>query len=46
MNLAGRAALITGGTRIGSAIATALAARGVDVALSYHHSTEKADNSS
>jgi len=43
MNLAGRAALITGGTRIGSAIATALAARGVDVALSYHHSKEKAD---
>ena len=43
MQLAGRAALITGGTRIGSAIATALAARGVDVALSYHQSREKAD---
>ena len=43
MNLAGRAALITGGTRIGAAIAIALAARGVDVALSYHHSKEKAD---
>ena len=43
MNLAGRAALITGGTRIGSSIAIALAARGVDVALSYHHSQEKAE---
>jgi NAD(P)-dependent dehydrogenase (short-subunit alcohol dehydrogenase family) len=43
MHLAGRAALITGGTRIGSSIATALAARGVDVALSYHHSKEKAE---
>jgi NAD(P)-dependent dehydrogenase (short-subunit alcohol dehydrogenase family) len=43
MDLAGRAALITGGTRIGSAIATALAARGVDVTLSYHHSKEKAE---
>lgn len=43
MELAGRAALITGGTRIGSSIATALAARGVDVALSYHHSKEKAE---
>ena len=43
MDLAGRAALITGGTRIGSAIATALAARGVDVALSYHQSKEKAE---
>jgi NAD(P)-dependent dehydrogenase (short-subunit alcohol dehydrogenase family) len=43
MDLAGRAALITGGTRIGSSIAIALAARGVDVALSYHHSKEKAE---
>jgi NAD(P)-dependent dehydrogenase (short-subunit alcohol dehydrogenase family) len=43
MDLAGRAALITGGTRIGSAIATALAARGVDVALIYHQSREKAE---
>lgn len=43
MDLAGRAALITGGTRIGSSIATALAARGVDVALSYHQSKEKAE---
>lgn len=43
MQLAGRAALITGGTRIGSSIASALAARGVDVALSYHHSKEKAE---
>jgi NAD(P)-dependent dehydrogenase (short-subunit alcohol dehydrogenase family) len=43
MHLEGRAALITGGTRIGSSIATALAARGVDVALSYHHSKEKAE---
>jgi NAD(P)-dependent dehydrogenase (short-subunit alcohol dehydrogenase family) len=43
MHLEGRAALITGGTRIGSSIASALAARGVDVALSYHHSKEKAE---
>ena len=43
MQLAGRAALITGGTRIGSSIAIALAARGVDVALSYHHSKDKAE---
>jgi NAD(P)-dependent dehydrogenase (short-subunit alcohol dehydrogenase family) len=43
MDLAGRAALITGGTRIGSSIATALAARGVDVALTYHQSKEKAE---
>jgi NAD(P)-dependent dehydrogenase (short-subunit alcohol dehydrogenase family) len=43
MHLEGRAALITGGTRIGSSIAIALAARGVDVALSYHHSMEKAE---
>jgi NAD(P)-dependent dehydrogenase (short-subunit alcohol dehydrogenase family) len=43
MLLEGRAALITGGTRIGASIATALAARGVDVALSYHHSKEKAE---
>jgi NAD(P)-dependent dehydrogenase (short-subunit alcohol dehydrogenase family) len=43
MLLEGRGALITGGTRIGASIATALAARGVDVALSYHHSKEKAE---
>jgi NAD(P)-dependent dehydrogenase (short-subunit alcohol dehydrogenase family) len=43
MDLSGRAALITGGTRIGSSIALALAARGVDVALSYHHSREKVE---
>jgi NAD(P)-dependent dehydrogenase (short-subunit alcohol dehydrogenase family) len=43
MELEGRAALITGGTRIGSSIATALAARGVDVALSYHQSKDKAE---
>jgi NAD(P)-dependent dehydrogenase (short-subunit alcohol dehydrogenase family) len=43
MDLAGRAALVTGGTRIGSSVATALAARGVDVALTYHQSREKAE---
>jgi NAD(P)-dependent dehydrogenase (short-subunit alcohol dehydrogenase family) len=43
MEIAGRAALITGGTRIGSSIATALASRGVDVALTYHHSQDKAE---
>ena len=38
MDLQDRAALITGGKRMGAAIAGALAARGVDVALTYHRS--------
>lgn len=43
MDLAGRAALITGGKRIGAAVARALAARGVDIALAYNRSREEAD---
>jgi len=41
--LAGKAALITGGKRIGAAIAEALAGRGVDVALSYNRSRDEAE---
>jgi NAD(P)-dependent dehydrogenase (short-subunit alcohol dehydrogenase family) len=43
MQLNGRAALITGGRRIGAAVAEALAARGADVALTYHRSQEDAE---
>jgi NAD(P)-dependent dehydrogenase (short-subunit alcohol dehydrogenase family) len=43
MELVGRAALITGGKRIGAAIAAALAGRGMDVALSYNRSREEAE---
>ena len=43
MQLAGCAALITGGKRIGSAIAVDLARRGMDVALSYNRSRREAD---
>lgn len=42
MELSGRAALITGGKRIGSAIAVELARRGADVALSYNRSEAEA----
>ena len=42
-NLAGKAALITGGKRIGAAIASTLAQRGVDIALSYNRSREEAE---
>jgi len=38
MDLSGKAALITGGARIGQTIAVALARRGVDVAMTYHSS--------
>ena len=38
MDLNGKVALITGGARMGEAIASALAERGCDVALVYHHS--------
>lgn len=37
-DLAGRAALLTGGKRIGAAVALALARRGMDVALSWNRS--------
>lgn len=43
MDIAGRVALITGGRRIGAAVATALAARGVDVALTYNRSADEAE---
>src|SRR4029079_7857797 len=43
MDLTGRAALITGGRRIGAAIALELARRGMDVALSYNRSRAEAD---
>jgi NAD(P)-dependent dehydrogenase (short-subunit alcohol dehydrogenase family) len=43
MELQNRAALITGGRRIGAAIASDLARRGVDVALSYHRSSREAE---
>jgi NAD(P)-dependent dehydrogenase (short-subunit alcohol dehydrogenase family) len=43
MQLSGRAALITGGKRIGAAIARALASSGMDVALSYNRSRIEAE---
>jgi NAD(P)-dependent dehydrogenase (short-subunit alcohol dehydrogenase family) len=42
-SLNGKAALITGGKRIGAAIARELARRGVDVALSYNRSRAEAE---
>jgi NAD(P)-dependent dehydrogenase (short-subunit alcohol dehydrogenase family) len=42
-SLNGKAALITGGKRIGAAIARELARRGVDVALSYNRSHAEAE---
>lgn len=41
--LSGKAALITGGRRIGAVVAAALAQRGVDIALSYNRSRDEAD---
>lgn len=38
-----RVAVITGGKRIGAAVAVALARRGMDVALAYHTSKKEAD---
>src|SRR5438132_1713732 len=38
-----KVALLTGGTRMGRAIASALAARGADVALTYHSSHDEAE---
>ena len=43
MELPNRVALITGGKRIGAAVARALAARGMDVALGYNRSRDEAD---
>lgn len=43
MELQNRVALITGGKRIGAVVATELAARGVDVALSYARSQAEAE---
>jgi NAD(P)-dependent dehydrogenase (short-subunit alcohol dehydrogenase family) len=43
MQVAGGAALITGGKRIGAAVARALAAAGMDVALSYNRSRDEAE---
>lgn len=43
MDLAGKAALVTGGKRIGIVVATRLAGVGVDVALSYKRSREEAE---
>ena len=43
MNLAGRAALITGAKRIGAEIAKAFAGAGMDVALSYNSSRAEAE---
>ena len=44
MNLPGKAALITGGKRIGAAIAIELARRGMDIALSYNRSRAEAED--
>ena len=43
MDLTGRAALITGAKRIGSAVARELARRGMDVAISYNRSRDEAE---
>lgn len=43
MDLADHAALITGGRRMGAAVASALAARGCDVALTYNRSRGDAE---
>jgi NAD(P)-dependent dehydrogenase (short-subunit alcohol dehydrogenase family) len=43
VQLEGRAALITGGKRIGAAIALDLASRGVDLAIAFNRSRDEAD---
>jgi NAD(P)-dependent dehydrogenase (short-subunit alcohol dehydrogenase family) len=42
MNISGRAVVITGGKRIGAAVAVDLAAAGADVAVAYHRSADEA----
>jgi NAD(P)-dependent dehydrogenase (short-subunit alcohol dehydrogenase family) len=44
MDLSGKAALVTGGKRIGAAIAIELARRGMDIALSYNRSRAEAED--
>ena len=44
MELANRAVLITGGKRIGAAVARALGERGMHVAVAYHRSKEEAED--
>ena len=44
METTGRAALITGGKRIGAAVAMNLASRGMDVAIAYNRSRREADD--
>jgi NAD(P)-dependent dehydrogenase (short-subunit alcohol dehydrogenase family) len=44
LNLLNKAALITGGRRIGRVIANELAARGVDIALTYSRSRDEAES--
>lgn len=43
MTLTGKAALITGGKRIGAVVAQELASRGMDIALSYQRSRHEAE---
>jgi NAD(P)-dependent dehydrogenase (short-subunit alcohol dehydrogenase family) len=43
MDLPGKVVLITGAKRVGAVVAIALAERGADVALSYHHSEREAN---
>ncbi len=43
MDLTGKAALLTGGRRMGAAVASRLASAGADVALAYRHSRDEAD---
>ena len=43
MNLPGKVVLITGGKRIGASVAAAVAAKGADVALTYHRSRVEAE---